>query len=489
MSLKGKRTIRLGNQGQAQRGNIIPTCDHRMLQYTNPGKNGECELIIGLDFGTSSSKVVIQAPDLPGSPSYAVDFSSYSNYPIAYLLPTRLWVLPSSGVCTLSGSDKDVMINNIKLELFSKDESMYSNFGPIQQQFPTEEVTVCYLALLLRFSRQWYLKNRHDLVRHFSRLVWSVNLGVPSPCAGNNEKNETFRRVGKAAWWLSLQAWDSITIEKAGIFLDIVDNTGNWDSGREFACDLEVIPEIAAGAVGYALSDLRREGLHVMVDIGASTVDACSFLLHEQGGNDRYSMLFSDVQQLGSIRLFANRIFTYKKIYEKRTRALLSRHDPMAALSEDVTPYLVSQDHIVKVFGEVKKELEKQFLHMIRRVIWQTKLHRAPYVSLWREGRLPILLIGGGSKIEFFRLAIGKLHGWLKYHTRNDGVNIISVPIPDSLKSSIKGTEEYHFLAVAWGLSHRSMDIGEIIPVEQIPDAEPPPDNNWRRFYVGKELV
>ena len=61
----------------------------------------------------------------------------------------------------------------------------------------------------------------------------------------------------------------------------------------------EIIPEIAAGAVGYALSDLRREGLHVMVDIGASTVDVCSFLLHEKEGNDRYSLLISRCSETG----------------------------------------------------------------------------------------------------------------------------------------------------------------------------------------------
>jgi hypothetical protein len=33
------------------------------------------------------------------------------------------------------------------------------------------------------------------------------------------------------------------------------------------------------------------------------------------------------------------------------------------------------------------------------------------------------------------------------------------------------------------------MDIGEIIPADQIPDIEPPPPLNWRKRYVGKELV
>ena len=36
--------------------------DEHLLQYSHPGQTGECELVIGLDFGTSASKVIIQAP-------------------------------------------------------------------------------------------------------------------------------------------------------------------------------------------------------------------------------------------------------------------------------------------------------------------------------------------------------------------------------------------------------------------------------------------
>lgn len=47
------------------RGNIEradEVYDEYVLQFTRPGTDGECDLIIGLDFGTSASKVVIQAP-------------------------------------------------------------------------------------------------------------------------------------------------------------------------------------------------------------------------------------------------------------------------------------------------------------------------------------------------------------------------------------------------------------------------------------------
>lgn len=315
-------------------------------------------------------------------------------------------------------------------------------------------------------------------------------MGVPSPCIEDNEENQIFRRVGKAAWWLSTLAEDHITLDKADSELKLVSDTDYWDTDEEFACDFEIIPEIAAGAVGYALSDLRREGLHVMVDIGASTVDICSFLLHEREGNDRrYSLLISDVQQLGSIRLYTDRIVAFKQIYEDHVEDLLNKHDPMAPIDEDIKPYLLSQDQFITAFEKARDQLKEQFLRMVWRVIWQTKLRRDPGAPIWREGRLPILLIGGGSKLQFFRSAVEELHDWLKYNTRNDGTIILPVPIPDSLTNSIKNAEEYQLFAVTWGLSHRAMDIGEIIPADCIPDVEPPSPKNWRKRYVGKELV
>jgi hypothetical protein len=487
MSLKSNSSR--GMTVRNRRANVLPICDPQMLQYAQPGKNGECELVIGLDFGTSSTKVVIQAPDLPGCPSYSVNFGRFSSGTLPHLLPTRLWIAPSSGLCTLAPRDGYIMVNNIKLELFSKDENLYSSFGPIRQQLPPEETAVCYLALLLRYSRRWFLKTKPDLLQHFSRIRWSMNMGVPSPCIEDNEENLIFRRVGKAAWWLSTLVEDYITLDKAGRELKFVSDTDYWDTDEEFACDFEIIPEIAAGAVGYALSDLRREGLHVMVDIGASTVDVCSFLLQEREGNDRYSLLISDVQQLGSIRLYNDRIVAFKQVYEDHVKDLLNKHDPMVPLDEDIKPYLISKDQFITAFEKAREQLKEQFLRMVRRVIWQTKLRRTPDTPIWREGRLPILLIGGGSKLQFFRLAVEALHDWLKYYTRNDGIIILNAPIPDSLTDSIKNAEEYQLFAVAWGLSHRSMDIGEIIPADQIPDIEPPPPLNWRKRYVGKELV
>ena len=90
-----------------------------------------------------------------------------------------------------------------------------------------------------------------------------------------------------------------------------------------------------------------------------------------------------------------------------------------------------------------------------------------------------------------FRSVVDELDDWLRKYADNDGVVVRDVPVPDSFRkynSSVSPVEQRR-LAVAWGLSHRALDVGEIIAADQIPDEPPPRVRVWRDGYVGKEVV
>jgi len=488
---KNKKSKGLGANYQSTISGSI--CDDYYLQYTHPGHGDECELNIGLDFGTSSSKVVIQAPDLPGHPSYAVDFGKFSHESMHYLLPTKLWVSPD-GFCSIEPCNGAKLIKDIKIDLFLPNRILSTKNSSTQDQFSTEESAACYLALLLRFSRRWFLETKKDHVRDFKKFIWNFNLGVPSPCVENNQQHRTFQRVGKVAWKLSTLKEELITFKKARTELKLVNNPDYWADDDEFACDFEIIPEIAAGAVGYALSELRREGLHVMVDIGASTIDVCSFKISEKEGINHYSLLIADVQPLGTIGLYYNFLDQLNRVYSKHNKELLEKHDPMVPMDEDIENYLISRDKALGAFEETKDQYKEQLLAMLRKVVLQTKGRRDPNAPVWRKGRLPVLLIGGGTKMPFFRSTINEFHEWVKGYIGNDGVILLTPPMPKNLINQSNNQDEYQFLAVTWGLSHRPLDIGDITPADSIPDVHPPRVLNhrlinWRSRYVGKELT
>jgi len=467
--------------------------DEYALNYEKPGESGECELVIGLDFGTSSTKIVIQAPDLPGSPSYAVNFSKYSHELMPHIIPTKLWVT-SEGVCSIAPLNNAFIVKDIKMALLSKDNDLDSNHISYEEETPSpkEIAAAAYLAILLRFSRMWFLYTKQDDVRHFANFIWSVNLGVPSPCIEDNEENCIFRRIGKVAWKLSMLNSRQITICRASAELRkcIEDEERYWNIDENFSCDFAIIPEIAAGAVGYALSEFRREDLHVMVDIGASTVDICSFILDRYDGSNRYRLLITDVKNLGAYSLLDFRLESMRRFYDNHINDLFSKQDPLLPIPEDISPYIVPQDKLSLAIQESRKEFKKQFLTMLRRVIRQTKLNRYPKAPVWKKGQIPILFIGGGSKSEFFRSAVKEIDEWAKYWFKNDGINVLSPPTSKSLKNKTENKDGNLYLTVAWGLSHRDVDIGEIIPADKIPDVEPPPSPpDWRKRFVGKELT
>ena len=226
-----------------------------------------------------------------------------------------------------------------------------------------------------------------------------------------------------------------------------------------------------------------------MIDIGSSTVDVCSFILNKEEDTDRYSLLIADVKPYGTFRLYHEHLMAQKNVYEEHTKCLRDKHDPMAPLDENVGKYFIEQDQFINAFKESREKLKNELLYMLRVIIWQTKLRRDPNSPIWQNGRLPILLIGGGNRMDFFRSALEEINDWLIYHTRNDGINLMLPPIPDSLTDSVNDEAQYNLLAVAWGLSHRSIDIGDIIPADQIKDVEPPPRRDYKHKFVGKELV
>lgn len=309
-------------------------------------------------------------------------------------------------------------------------------------------------------------------------------MGVPSPCTEDNEQNQCFKRVGRAAWMLSVHD-EIISLDKAQEALDNIRNTpGYWEQDEELICDFDIIPEVAAGAVGYAKSALRREGLHLIIDIGAFTLGACGFILDQQA-SDSYNLLTADVQQLGTIRLHHERINAIQLLYQKQADELRDKHDPIKPISEDIEPYLLSRERILPEVNQAEKNLMLCCCRMYQRIIGYLKTRRAPSEDVW-EKRFPIILIGGGSKLSFFGSVLSEFDEWLRSYAKNEGIINLEVPLPKTISSK---SVEYYLLTVAWGLSHRKPDIGEIIPADRTPDMEPPKNQDWERYFVGKEQV
>ncbi|MCB2199030.1 hypothetical protein KQI63_06465 [bacterium] len=448
---------------------------------------GRVELVIGLDFGTSSSKVVVRAPDLQGSPAYPMDFGDFGHPAMPQLLPTSLWV-DSSGICSLRSKAGSRMYQDLKIKLLSEMNPNLAVSMSVEGGDNFDEArAAAYLGLVLQKVRTWFLITHEKLVARFDKIVWSFNLGVPSASMGENAENDRFFRVGNAAWLLSF-AKDEITIIGASKCLADVAGKANKQPFKKYEaeeCYFQIIPEIAGGAISYAMSELRTEGLHLMLDFGASTVDACSFILRNREGTDRYSLMVTDVQPLGVAEMHRRQLAALElaEMENPEDSVYYQKVDPLDPFPEERDNV---EEPFIREVAQVNEQFRDECSTHLRRVLEKTRTERAPNEDEWTTKPLPVLLIGGGSVVDQYERVVDELDYWFRNeHIRNQhGMKLLPMPV----QSTPDGEEvAYMRLAVAYGLSYREFDIGEITPADRIANMIKEPPAEIMGTYIGSE--
>jgi hypothetical protein len=338
--------------------------------------------------------------------------------------------------------------------------------------------TAGYLALILRQARRWFFSSQADSYGQ-DQIIWSVNLGIPSAGYGDEYIRRAFCTIGEAAWVLSLESAE-IRLDMAS---DGIEFVRNHAGGSGVA--LAVVPEVAAQVVGYARSSSREEGLHVLVDVGASTLDICSFLLRQDQGDDVYSLLTADVRRLGLLEL-----------HRRRMKAAQGR-PPFHKVPDDIASPLptwrsISWDNekITRLLS-CDSAFQKACMRALIRTLADLKKNRDPGSPRWNEG-LPIFLGGGGIQSEVFAHFINDANREATKYWNMHGLLERRLPLRHIVGADGRGIpyEVFNRLTVAFGLSHDAINIGSIEAPAEVPDVERTTHiKEWRDFYVGKEHV
>lgn len=407
--------------------------------------------MLGLDLGTSCSKVVIGDPGWKNK-SYAVSFGNGDRKISAWLHPTRF-------------SDE----SNLKMRLMN---------DPASDQ--VRDLLACYLANVIRHSRSWFDSNGPaDYRRRGSR--WSLNLGFPDKSVKGSRLASAYSEVATVAVALA-SALDPPSPELASRV-----------RRRERVIEpfippsrVSLYPEIAAQLAGYVNSPHRKRGNLLLIDVGAGTLDVSTIILHEDGDRDVISFHVCEVAPLGVLRL-----------YEARRHAL-----------EDVQPGCVkfpvhhfadgSQAVPERLSGLVHRsalDLENAFRHASDRftedvlaVAWsclarfrasQLKVHANPAFDPWGDN-LRFFLSGGGCRSPFYKnqLANGPLEDKLaanftRWHpersrrrSSRQGFILEPLPLPGNLENfpdSLRS--DFDRLSVAYGLALGGGEGGNLMKI------------------------
>lgn len=398
----------------------------------------ELFIIVGLDMGTSTTKIVVRLPFEAGEPAIAVPVPSFCRSGTAsYLWRTFLWLLKDGSFCAWPTNGATVL-TSLKQGLIRGHDTASDRSCN----------AVAYLALVIRYVRGWLFDNRKDLFLG-RNPVWFVNLGMPAASCDEVRFVQQYRRIGAATLRLAMSD-EAVTVENTRRYLSdpSVAEAGTSESAAEEQ-GIAVIPETAAEVTGFSKSTRSASGLYLLVDVGALTLDACMFRLNQDSREgDRYAFLQADVRPLG------------------------------------VESYFWFQNE-----GKTKPEFRRQCERALRSVVWNTKLVRDPYAMEWQSGNdVPVFLAGGGAANSLHREIVVSLGPWLQQHTRNAGIRPIELPVPRAIDFP-EPIEDFHRMAVALGLSYPTTDIGGFDFPGDIEDVPPPDILDISDRFVSKDQV
>ncbi len=338
-----------------------------MTQCIPKGESSqELELVVGFDFGTSCSKVVIQ--DVSRRKAYAVPFEGLSCAQNKYLIPARIGIRENGSLSLCGGVS---IFDNLKVSLIANRDSVLFREAETGMEVRPRHLISGYMALVLREVRKWFWATHGDVYKG-THLIWQVNVGMPSRSYDDSSMLNAFRTAALAGWNLSVQKCD-VTLLSVFEAVSAAERELKGQQAQEPSCAVngflhpdmvQSVPEVVAEVVSYARSPMRRNGMYLMIDVGASTLDVSTFILHEDGGEDIFPILAADVQQLGSIKLHFERIKHVAKAVETHLGDVMKSADPDKPLPE-MSDYAPKVPNATAVDERFQRECSKVIARLL----------------------------------------------------------------------------------------------------------------------------
>jgi len=376
------------------------------------------QLVIGLDFGTAYTKVVVSE----SRRAYAVPLGEgLMGTRNPYLLPGVVTVDEMNRVhlgTTASGQ----MFSNIKMRILDRDTG--------QRTF---SLAAAFISFVLRKTRSW-LMNTHRATYQSCHLDWVINVGLPSEHHDDAELKSFYKNVVISAWQASTKA--------GGIVLSDFnqDASNGHDSGMVFT-----FPEFVAQITGYVRSPRRRSDLHMLVDVGAGTVDISAFNVVDNDG-EYFFPTFA-----GRVRHYGVHVLHRHRVQHAGTRRIPYKE---GASDEEVA---VSLGIPKSSLSEIDDPFRKRLFQQIKDVVEEAR-QKYPMSKGWKDG-LPLFLCGGGASAALYAdLTENIVRSELPCPMQK-----LDLPVPEKLSSEGLHWQEYSRLSVAYGLSFDPFDIGEVI--------------------------
>ncbi len=493
-----------GNNQEPTQAGAAGVDDHIQTARTQfSGHSRETtDLVIGLDFGTLSTRVIIRSPYVGDGRAVPVVWQVRAEMP-PHFLPVALLEGPN-GTLTLTSDWTDREAGNLKTDLMDRPDDA-----------TVRARAAAYLSLVLREARCYVLDTQAEAYGSY-RIRWAVHLGIPSAGYDDDEIKRAFLSVARTAWMLSRRS-EPMTLDAAMMELEAEGHAKAIEADPDVT-GIEVVPEIAALVVGYARSRRRKEGLHMIMDIGASTIDICGFGLEGRDGDDQYFLYTALVRRFGIRELHHRRMDAIRNANLEDSVRVPASLDPFSEVPA------VGSDYVEAPADRLRTELDSldcsysaACTQALMIVLKDLKTCRDPRSLAWKTG-LPLFKTGGGSRHRLITRAVQEANFRLTTLSGAARIDVQTLPTLETLalarnrsrdlsaenggedgsgqpraeSSTDADWEDWDALAerlgVAYGLSFDRFEIGDITPPREI-DNVPPMPLGKPTEYISKDHV
>jgi hypothetical protein len=417
-----------------------------------PGLRSMCT--VGLDFGTAFTKACVQVRNS----SYLVHWDRAVRIASPFLLPSVFSAL-SDGTCVLGNVHGARQFTDLKVALLGT---------------PTEEDKLnatIFIALASRYVRSWLFSEHRKVVEGY-QLDWALNVGLPASSWDDEAIRTLYRSLALAGWRLGCTA-GPITFSGAKDALRSVEQNSPASAGQMAWEMVEAIPEFGAQIHSYRCSAQRQRDLHLLVDVGAGTVDIVTFHIGEEIDTETpvNCIMESAVLKAGTHVLLRERAHAGSlsiRVWDEAATGL-SRSDFEMHSS-------LQKDTLVPA----QKEFAEKLYLAIRKVLFTTQKERYETSPKWQEG-ISFFLTGGGRTVDVYRDAIAETQGFRKLIE-------MSLPVPNDTVLGKLARGEFHRVSVAHGLSFPALNLAKTLGKDEVPPLTLPKGHreDYRDSYIEK---
>lgn len=430
------------------------------------------DLIIGFDLGSSSTKVVIRDNSL--DKSFAIPFHDYSMQENLYLLPTGL-VKIGPDTLRLQAANESPGTKDIKLQILENNKY--------------KVVASIYIGFVLKYSLNYFLRNYADIYKDIN-IRWHLNLGIPAKNYDDEYLKNIFKGIAIAGCHIYDNDFDFTDKIKLKNILEIVKNH-DFNKINELTISKElikVVPEVIAAAYSYEKSTMRQKGLHILIDVGATTFDVTSFIITGADSEPDFSLPYSKVEKYGSYILHKKRVYALSSIINNNCKNMVKIENPASKIPDSEDAYLkfVSDKFL---YSDDIKEFKTEVTNVLCKVLTRTR-KKDPNSSSWKN-ELKVFLCGGGSYLSFYNdFIVHNAESRLKNNGMLSELKTMSLPYPNDLEADLLPDDDYHRLAVAYGLSFPFFELGRIFSESEVDEIDFEKVNSSRyENFISKELV